>query len=277
MLNVSKDDVVADPFPHIYKDMILDPDIYQSLKADYPDATVFSGQKSEFGSVNSRTGQGLDIYRGDAAYDTLVSRSKAWAEFDAYINSKDFVNTFIEIFGSYLQELACAAEISPDRYQRDLIEPREVMRAQPTLRDRMRSAGEFLTGGRSRAGVSDPNLFTRLDIHRAMEGYAKKVHCDRPNRLCSLIVYFCDADQSAFTGGDLTIHKLAKDVPVAKCSRHPDPKEAPIVATIRPKENTGVFFPCSNNSYHGVTRLESHGDSRDYLYINISAETENLW
>lgn len=277
MFNVSRSDVQADPFPHILKSGFLDQGFYDSLKKDFPGTEIFEGQKSQHGSGDgSRTGQGFDIYRGDGAYDALVAQSEAWREFDAFINSKAFVEKFNECFGDDLSMLGCKAAIRPEEYDPSFIEGREEMPTVASLGDRLKEIGRRFTGP-GKTPQEGVKLFTRLDIHRATKGYAKEVHCDRPNRLCSLIIYFCDAEKAAFTGGDLTVHSHVKQKPAWRHERHPDPKDAPVVATISPKDNVGVFFPCSNNSYHGVTQLESHGDSRDYLYINISGASEAVW
>jgi hypothetical protein len=58
---------------------------------------------------------------------------------------------------------------------------------------------------------------------------------------------------------------------------HPAPEDVTEVARLKPRDNLGVFFPCSNNSYHGVTQIKSQGVERDFLYINISADEMSLW
>ena len=120
-------------------------------------------------------------------------------------------------------------------------------------------------------------MFTRLDIHKSRGGYAKVPHCDRPNRLASLIVYFTDAEQVGLEGGDLQIFAHKDKRKARDYERHPHPENVREVARLRPKENLGVFFPCQNNSYHGVTEVLSKEIDRDYLYINISARTRSLW
>lgn len=59
--------------------------------------------------------------------------------------------------------------------------------------------------------------------------------------------------------------------------RHPRAEDVDVVATLSPKENLGVFFPCSNNSYHGVNALKSQSAARDFLYINISTDSDTAW
>ena len=87
MLNVKPEDVSTDPFPHVVSEQLLDPAFYAELRKDYPTAEIFEDQKADTGLTGSRTNQGFDIYRGDMTYDRLVQSSKAWAEFDGWINS----------------------------------------------------------------------------------------------------------------------------------------------------------------------------------------------
>lgn len=83
MLNISKKDVVAEPFPHVISEQVLEPSLFAALRKDYPTAAIFEGEKARSGMVGSRTGQGFDIYRGDSAYDALIAGSETWREFDA--------------------------------------------------------------------------------------------------------------------------------------------------------------------------------------------------
>ena len=274
MLQVSASDVVADPFPHVISEEILPPDFYARLRADYPTAEIFEDQKADTGMSGSRTGQGFDIYRGDGTYDKLIKTSDAWAEFDAWINSRAFVDKFVEVFGDYLEDIGCRATISPEKYDPTLIEGREGMTVRPTMKERFNTMTRAF---RPKNSLGEVDLFTRLDIHKALKGYNKAVHCDRANRLCSFIVYFVDAEKQGIEGGTLTIHKHVQEKKPQDYERHPKPEDAPVVATLTPKENMGVWFPCCNNSYHGVNAMVSNGKERDYLYINISGQSDTLW
>lgn len=277
MLQISRENVRHDPFPHVVTDALLADDLFRALKADWPDGRDFEATASETGSVGSRAGKGtrFDIYRGDAAYDALIARSEAWAAFDGWINSPAFVAKYLELFGADGEAMGIAAEIDPARYDRSYIEPRETLTEHATLGEKLGTLTRRLTRGlRSRGPV---DLFTRLDITRSLGGYAKPPHCDRPNRLCSLIVYFSDAEATGLEGGDLLIYKAKREVPIVDAPRHPRPEEVEVVARLKPRENQAVFFPCCNTSYHGVTAVTSQGVPRDFLYINISARIGSLW
>ena len=275
MLEVSSVDVAADPFPHVVKQGILPQSIFDALRADFPDAGIFKGQSDSHGAVGSRTGSGFDIYRGDSAFDALAAGSPAWRQFADYINSEAFADTFRETFAEHLDQIGLTVKIRESHVDPDFIEPREVMSETATLADKVAlTTGALLRPFRRPKAVE---LFTRLDIHKSTGGYAKPPHCDRPNRLCSLIVYFTDAEAINMDGGDLLLFKHKQKKPVTEYERHPKPEDVTLVAQLRPKANLGVFFPCQNNSYHGVTPVLSKGLERDFLYINISGRPRSLW
>ena len=92
-----------------------------------------------------------------------------------------------------------------------------------------------------------------------------------------LIVYFTDLEAEGIEGGELNIYSLKEAKEPSKHVRHPRPEDVDVVATLSPKENLGVFFPCSNNSYHGVNALKSQDSARDFLYINISTDSNTAW
>jgi hypothetical protein len=275
MLQISRADVVAVPFPHVVKRGILPQRLFDQLRADFPSAEHFQDQYASTGSEGSRVraGKGFDIYRGDAAYDELIARSAAWASFDSYINSSAFVQTFSEVFGPDLDALSCAINVQPAAYDRSEVEGRETLVPRSSLHERIRA---FLSAFRPRRR-STPRLFTRLDIERSTKGYSKPPHCDHENRLCSLILYFTDMEAEGIEGGELNIYRHRRKKNPSAHERHPKRDDVEVVATLKPEANLGVFFPCSNNSYHGVNAITTPGKKRDFLYINISAVAASCW
>jgi hypothetical protein len=275
MLEINSADVVADPFPHIIKEGILPAALFENLRADFPTASIFSGQSKAHGSAGSRTGSGFDIYRGDPAFGALVERSQAWREFSGFINSEAFADTFREVFADHLDTIGLQIAIDGSHVDSTYFEPRSMLSETATPGDRVALA--LSAAMRPFRGRRTIDLFTRLDIHKSTSGYAKPAHCDRPNRLCSLIVYFNDAEAIGMDGGDLLIFKHKQEKPIVDYERHPRPADVLQVAQLRPRPNLGVFFPCQNNSYHGVTPVLSKGLERDFLYINISGRARTLW
>lgn len=277
MLNVRSEDVVPEPYPHVISDAFLPPELFSRLKADYPDERFFKSVAASTAGVGSRAGKntGFDIYRGDEGYRNLMASSPAWTEFDGWINSPAFIAKYQELFGPYANDIGLCADIGASTYNRSYEEPRAVLTEAATIGEKFSTIAHKLTRNlRGRHGV---DLFTRLDITRSLGGYAKPPHCDRGNRLCSLIIYFSDADETGLEGGDLLVFQANNPGPVEHAPRHPKADTVHVVKQIRPKPNRGVFFPCCNNSYHGVTAVTSQGIPRDFLYINISGQVSNLW
>lgn len=276
MLQVGPQDVQTTPFPHVISDQILPASLYSRLRAEYPNSSIFKTAMDVTHGQGSRSGvgTGFDIYRGDEAYDTLIQQSTAWAELDAFINSQAFVDQFLHVFGDSLETAGCSVDVKNSRYSADNVEPRAMLTDKMTVGDRIADVRHKLLGGNRNRSAG---LFSRLDIQKAIGGYKKPPHCDRPNRLCSLIIYFTDAKTAGIEGGNLRIYKHKTAKPVQKYERHPAENDVEIVAELAPKENLGVWFPCSNNSYHGVTPVTTQGAQRDFLYINISGSVANLW
>ena len=279
MLAISKADVIDTPFPHVVKESILPQDLFDALKSDFPSNEAFAEQDTRSGGVGSRAGAGtgFDIYRGDAAYDLLVAKSSAWQEFDAWINSAAFVEKFLDVFGDRIDDLGVKVAIDPARYDRSVIEPREVLRDRLTPVERLWSVIGKIINPKPRSDSQRPSLFSRLDIEQSIGGYAKPPHCDRRNRVCSLIVYFTDLGRMDGVGGELNIYQHTYQKSASEHERHPKPDQVSVVQAIVPKENLGVFFPCSNNSYHGVNALRDQSVKRNFLYINISTSDVDAW
>lgn len=277
MLNVSAENVISKPFPHVVSDAILPPDLFDRLRAEYPGERVFGDTASATGSMGSRAGRnsGFDIYRGDAAYAELMRQSDAWKELDGWINSTAFIDKYQELFGPWADRIGLSVEIDSANYDRGYEEPREILTEKATVSGRAALAVHKLT--RNLRGVRKVDLFTRLDITRALSGYRKPPHTDRANRLCSLIIYFTDAKATGLQGGELLVYKLKTPRKPEDAPRHPKPEDVDIVATLTPRPNRGIFFPCCNTSYHGVTAVTSVGVPRDFLYINISGKGVSLW
>ena len=276
MLQVTAADVKADPFPHVVSPQILPTELYARLRAEYPTGATFESSTGTTLGQGSRTGvgTGFDIYRGDTAYADLVARSSAWAELDGFVNSQAFVDQFVAVFGAHLDAGGCTGKVGGSDMRPDYFGPRLALTDKMTMADRFADVGHKLFGNKKNREI---DLYSRLDIQKAIGGYKKPPHCDRPNRLCSLIIYFTDAVAEGIDGGNLRIYKHHDAKPVQKYERHPAESNVEIIAELTPAENLGVWFPCSNNSYHGVTPVTTKGAQRDFLYINLSGQVANLW
>jgi hypothetical protein len=265
-LRVAASDVLAEPFPHVVKDEILDRGLFDRLRAEFPPDAAFDG--------NMRLGgrAGRDLYPGDPAYDELLKRSPAWREFHDFIVSPDFVALTMRLFGPYLRTFECAVDPERARFV-DFVESRE------TLAEKGRTIVEVMQRTRHRLfrPAATDDLFVRLDLAQGAKGYAKRVHCDRPNRLVSLLVYFCDADEIGLEGGELVLYEHVRKKPYRRYERHPQVEDTREIGRVRPKQNRGVFFLCTNNSYHGATEVVKQRRFRDFVYISAASRATWIW
>lgn len=154
----------------------------------------------------------------------------------------------------------------------DYVEPRDVLANKSRVERTIEMVSNLLAGKEHKN-----ELFVRLDLAQAGVGCGKRVHCDRSNRLISMIVYFCDAQETAMEGGELLIHEHKQKRPYSMYERHPKPESTNIIQRLSPKENLGLFFLCCNNSYHSATDVKSQTGYRNFIYVSISSRAPSIW
>ena len=86
IIQLTPNDVVADPFPHAIKQDIFLPDFYRELKAEFPSDSLFDNRGTYFGA---RTGR--DLYQGDPGFDEMLESRPAWREFYRHMHSREFL------------------------------------------------------------------------------------------------------------------------------------------------------------------------------------------
>lgn len=265
LIDVSQADVKVEPYPHIIKQGFLNADLYQALIREFPSDALFE--------KNSKIGgrAGRDLYRGDPAYDELMQKSEAWQHFNSYINSPAYVEFTLDLFGGLLGKFDCIVDPNKASFC-DHLEGREVLADSSRLGALRSNLVQKLKGA---AGKDD--LFVRLDLGQAAVGYGKSIHCDRPNRLTSMLIYFCDADEIKMEGGELIIHEHLEKKPYRKYERHPKEEDTREIMRFRPKHNLGIFFMCSNNSYHSATAVTAQSGYRNFAYISVSSKASTIW
>ena len=259
------EEVSSEPFPHVIKQGAIEPELFARLKAEFPSDAVFDANETTGGRA------GRDLYRGDEAYDDLLQRSPAWRELHGYLNSQRFIDFVLSLFGDSMRRFECYTDPAKARFV-DHVEGRDVLAERGRLR---RKYEEFKLRHSKPMGVDE--LFVRMDLAQGGVGYAKPVHCDRPNRLCSMLIYFCDADEIELEGGELLIHEAVEKKPYRDYMRHPRGERTREVARLRAKDNLGLLFLCSNNSYHSVRAVESQASYRNFIYCSITGTGPKIW
>jgi hypothetical protein len=267
MLTIAASDLTPKPFPFILKQPFIEPALYERLKAEFPSNDFFDR------SVGPGSRSGRDLYRGDAEFDAFMNTSDAWRSFYEYINSEEYMDLVLSMFGPYLKEFACDADPARAKFT-TYWEPRENLEPKSFLARTAQKAQRVL----HREGEDATNeLYCRFDIEQGGRGYDKPVHCDRSNRLVSMVIYFCDADEIGMKGGELSIHEHKQQKPYREYERHPKPENVRTVKTLKARDNLGLLFLCSNNSYHSVTGITDLKSYRNFTYINLSSRAEKIW
>lgn len=264
-LTIGKADLAEAPFPHIIKDGFIRPELYERLLAEFPRDELFDGNST----VGARAGR--DLYPGDAAYDRMLQESPAWRELKEWIDSPQYVELVMDLFGPYMRDFDCRVDPSKAQYT-SFVEPRQVMKHRTRLGQKLQDVKDNLAG---RSGTND--IFVRMDVAQGGVGYKKGVHCDRPNRVTTMLVYFCDAEENEQVGGDLHIHQPVEKKPYKAYPRHPKDSEVETILDLRPAHNRGVFFLCANNSYHSVDPVVSQKGYRNYIYTSASSRAPVIW
>jgi hypothetical protein len=265
VLNVSSHDLVGEPFPHIAKQDFIQADLYRRLKAEFPPDELFSRNTSLGGRA------GRDLYRGDLLYEEFLKHSPAWRGFHTFINSSAYIDWTLRLFANHLQRVACKVDRRNAKFV-DYVEPREVLADKSRVGRTIEKVSNLLAVDKHK-----DELFVRLDLAQAGVGYGKRVHCDRPNRLSSMIVYFCDAQEMAMEGGELLIHEHKEKKPCFAYERYPKAESTNIIRHLSPTENLGIFFLCCNNSYHSATGVKSQKGYRNFIYVSISSRAPSIW
>ena len=211
-----------------------------------------------------------------------MTASPAWSEFHSYINSEAYLSKVLELFGEYLGKFECKLDRTRIHFN-DYVEPRRVLDGSPAPRllravNRLRRAKRRLFNPNKPEDEENiDELYARLDLHQTGTDYGTRVHCDRPNRLVTMLIYFSDPDELGITGGDLSLHEYVEKVPYSQCERGPERDKTRRISTIRPCDNQGVFFICCNNSYHGVSPVEIPNGYRNFVYASISSKAKRIW
>jgi hypothetical protein len=272
ILLVTPEDVVESPFPHVFKEPFVRPDLFARLKAEFPKDDYFDRNTS----IGGRAGR--DLYPGDDLYAELLSVSPAWRELAGFVDSQDFIDLTLELFGAYLEKNGCLAE-ADKIYYKQWVERREVLAAKSTKLDRVSAKLKSAVGISTRLDDDfDPNeVFVRMDIAQGAPGYEKPVHCDRPNRLTSMLIYFCNKQDIGMEGGDFRVHKHKTEKHIDKYERYPKPNATDIIASFEPRENFGGMFIGCNNSYHSATAVTKSDRYRDFLYSSVASRSKTLW
>lgn len=263
MINISKLDLTKNPFWYIKKKEIIDGQLFQNLKKDFPDDDLYNNINN-LRKISARAGD--DLYPCDENYEKLLNRSESWKIFIEFLNSKKFLDNVFDIFHDNLVYENLKVNLSNYVLEKTYT---------PSRFERANSQKNLMIKKIMNTFYNKKNnLYVTCDISRAKTGYSLKPHCDHQYRLFSFIIYFTNPKTIGLNGGNLEIYKRKN--PKLK-SRNLNKTELELVESIAPEENLGILFPSHNYSYHSVSPIKEIQGYRKFLYIGISSRSNFIW
>lgn len=217
------------PFPHVTVDGYLEAQAYEALRRSFPVCPPNSGPT------------GYSRFWGDADFAALLEAEPAWRRFFDWTQSQAFVDLCLAPFADTIAREA-VVDLSNARFVSHIETRRE-------------KEERYLAP----TGLAPDQLFVRTDILQGNVGYDRACHVDHRRRAATMLIYLCDGDEDAMTGGDLILHAADGET-----------------VTIRPRHNRMVLFPCVNASLHSVSRITSQRRPRNYVQLTVSSSVD-LW
>lgn len=240
------------PFPHILADDFLHPELFEALKASFPGLDERDPERpSEF-----------SLFWGDDRFDRLVGSCPEWTELFDAINSQGFVDFATRQLAEVVDRFDC--KVGPGRarwvsYQ----EPREAKEWEDS----------------ERASLAEDEVYCRLDLHRAFDGYKRRLHLDHVRRFATMLIYFDDPEEIGMEGGELLLHSRFPELPLlhklgmnqAPFSLAPMRRFWSSASKVVPRRNRMVMFPCNHIAWHSVPTIRKTVAPRTFLQIRVSA------
>jgi hypothetical protein len=239
---VTRDDVIAEPFPHVVVDDALDAKLYAELAVSFPLGEVV---------VDGRE------VRNNAAYHMRTARmlsdprvAPCWKEFARRHTSADFFREVVAIFGDAIRAL------------------------HPHLEEQL---GRRLEEARTSIREAEPFADLALDCQATwgspvqQPSRAHPCHVDRPVALFAGLLY-CKLPEDDADGGDLVLYRFRGATRRYGVHRYVDDALIEPVKRIPYAANRLVFFIHSPHSLHGVTTRSATPWPR--LHVNFLAEMQ---
>lgn len=222
--NVTADDVIEAPFPHVIVKDALDKELYQALSQQFPKGEMF--EKDGKPLANNKS------YR-IAAHESLADErvSSLWKEFIECHVSQDFYEKFLTVFDKHIKQMY------PDLP--------ELLGADPKgLKACARGTGETCIAG------LDAQFVYTSPVTQASTSCLP--HTDRERCLYGGMLYMrLEEDDSR--GGDLDFYRFKPGQEKFRLRRHMGMEDLDVVDTVHYDTNLFVIFLHSALALHGVS------------------------
>lgn len=268
MLNISKEYVNQEPFPHAIIDQILVESEFDSLLNEFPNEDYFNKLKPVMGNRRRLASEDKEFYQ-------FLTESNAWRKFYEYVNSEDFAKRFINIFNGQLRRYTCSIESIDNLIFDQNYYKRKAYSREPGF---LLKLVNFLKKKLKKDIKNVPKkYFVHLDLSAAHNGYSREVHTDNRNRIAAMLIYFSGKDEIGGSGGDLILHSHKFKKNQNEYERFPNDEDVVEITKVEPNSNRGVMFLCTNNSYHSVEKIIDAKGWRKFIYLGITTDADNIW
>jgi hypothetical protein len=224
LANVTKGDVLTDPFPHIVIKDTLPEDLCTQLIREFPAIDVIT--EGQAFSSNDRFSYSAHKVMQNSAISDL------WREFIAAQVSETFWQQFLQLFQTNVRQL------------------------HPNFEQEFGALDQLKPGVR-RAAETDTNLL--LDAQICLNApvlksspMIKQPHVDRSRVLFAGLYYLRHPDDQS-TGGNLEIYRSRHSQPQGFKGQFIEDKHVELVKTVQYERNVLILFVNSIHSLHGVT------------------------
>jgi hypothetical protein len=263
MLAFSRSDVTTDPYPHAVKTSVLDGELYQRLKSQFPKEDFFT-------SIAPVMGNRRRVASDEAGFYEFLNGAEAWREFFGYLNSEKFVHLAIDLFGDQIKPFGCVFDPNKpwkfdQNYHRNILADKK-----SRLKTEMRKLQD-------KVSKRPQELYVHLDVSSAHNGYTREIHTDNPNRLLAMVMYFSSAEETGGEGGQLALFRHRQQKPLSEYERFPKDEDTILLESVSPQDNKAAIFLNTKNSYHSVPLVKNAKAWRNFIYFGLTAKTDSLW
>jgi hypothetical protein len=261
ILNLTASDIELMPYPHATSDQVIDPDVFEDLRREFPPEELFlSNQKQAYGAGRAAR---INLMRHDKNFKKLQRESKAWADFINRLNSSEFVEEIVRLFANHILSFGGLFDSKCWKFSPTEPHPPESLIERALYKFGIQQVlDQFL------ALLDKNKLCVSIDIAWAREGYSTEIHTDNRNKFAAFLLYFNETDGR---GGEFLIHEVKNmTVPLANL-RYPKDEEVRVVKVLAPKPNRGAVLLNCNSAYHGVQPLTDNKTYRQFLYVSVGS------
>ena len=124
--------------------------------------------------------------------------------------------------------------------------------------------------------LAEHNLFTRVDISVARDGYSRPAHLDREYHLAINFLYLSGKDDYGGEGGELKLMAPLSEKPPTTGDKFPDESSLKDGTIIAPQAGLLAGFLRTNKSWHTVNPMVGNHGERVFIFFGVDSDVD-IW